>query len=367
MFTRSDDKITTTQAALFLTNTVLGAGILTLPRGVTEAVKTPDAWMSVLLGGGIVMLVILLMVKLSQQFPGKTIYQYSQRIAGTAAGGFLCMLLIAYFIITAGFEIRVFVEITIFFLLEGTPIWAIAIPFIWVGGYLVFGGINSISRVYQIISPISIFILILCYCLSIRLFDVNHLRPVLSEGILPVIKGLKSTVLIFSGCEVVMTLTAFMQHPEHAVKAMLVGISVPLFLYLLTVVMVIGGLSIDTAITSTWPTIDLIRSFEISGFFFERLEFPLLVIWMMQMFCNFCSFFFNASLGISQIFKLKLTPVIFALMPLIFIVTMIPVRMNDVFALGDAIGKMGIILFLLLPVLLSAVLIFRKKGLKQNV
>lgn len=367
MFVRSNDKITSGQASLFLTNTVLGAGILTLPRSVTQSAKTPDSWMSVLLGGLIVMFVIFVMVKLSQQFPGKTVYQYSKGIVGTLPGGFLSSLLIIYFIIIAGFEIRVLAEITMFFLLEGTPVWAIVIPFIWVGAYLVFGGINSIARVYQIIFPISLFILILCYILSIRIFDINHLRPVLSEGLMPVIKGLKSTVLVYTGCEVVMTITAFMQHPQHAVKSMLAGIGIPMVLYLLTVIVVVGGLSIDSVTTSTWPTIDLVRSFEISGFFFERFEFPLLVIWMMQMFCNFCSFFFNASLGISQVFKLKIAPVIFGLMPLIFLSTMVPKRMNDVFAVGDAIGRMGIILFILLPVLLSVVLIIRKKGLKQNV
>ncbi|AUO05887.1 spore gernimation protein [Paenibacillus sp. lzh-N1] len=367
MFRRSDDKITTKQTAVFLTNTVLGAGILTLPRGVTEQVQTPDAWLSVLIGGAIVILVIWVMVKLSQQFPGNTIYQYSRRIVGTVPGGFLSVLLIIYFIIIAGFEIRVLAEVTMFFLLEGTPIWAIVIPFIWVGSYLVFGGINSIARLYQIILPISLFFLLLCFVFSLRIFQIDHLRPVLSDGILPVIKGLKSTILVFSGCEVVMTLVAFMQHPEKAFKAMAVGIGIPLVLYFLTVVMVIGGLSVDSTVTSTWPTINLMRSFEIPGFLFERLEFPLLVIWVMQMFCNFCSFFFNASLGVSQVFGLKYRYAIFGLIPLIFISTMTPVRMMEVFSLGDAIGYMGIILFLLIPVFLSIVFMIRKKGMKQNV
>ncbi|WP_179031444.1 GerAB/ArcD/ProY family transporter [Paenibacillus kribbensis] len=367
MFTRSDDKITTKQAAVFLTNTVLGAGILTLPRGVTKTVQTPDGWLSVLIGGCIVILVVLVMVKLSQQFPENTVYQYSRRIVGTIPGGCLSMLLIIYFLIIAGFEIRVLAEVTLFYLLEGTPIWAIVIPFIWTGCYLVFGGINPIARLYQIVLPISLFFLLLCFVLSLRIFEIDHLRPVLSNGILPVIKGLKSTVLVFTGCEVIMTLVAFLQHPEKAAKAMVAGISIPWILYFLTVFMVVGGLSVDSTVTSTWPTINLIRTFELPGFLFERLEFPLLVIWMMQMFCNFCSFFFNASLGISQVFGLKYRYAVFGLIPVIFISTMTPIRMTEVFSLGDAIGYMGIILFFLVPVLLSIVFMIRKKGLKQNV
>lgn len=367
MFTRSDDKITTTQASIFLTDTVLGAGILTLPRNVTETVKTPDGWITVLLGGVIIVLVILVMVKLSQQFPNHTIYQYSKRIVGAIPASALCLLLILYFIIIAGFEIRVLAEVTLFFLLEGTPIWAIVIPFIWIGTYLVFGGINSIARVFQIIFPISILIVVLSYSLSMKLFDINHLRPVFSEGVLPVIQGLKSTVLVFAGCEVVMTLVAHMQHPERAVKAMMAGIGIPLVLYLFTVVMVIGGMSTDSVLRSTWPTIDLLRSFEVAGLFFERFEFPFLVIWIMQMFCNFTSSYFNASLGISQVFRIKIHPVIFGLIPVIFITAIVPKRMNDVFGLGSSIGMMGIILFVLLPVMLSIVFMIRKKGLKHRV
>ena len=367
MFVRTDDKITATQAAVFLNNTLLGAGILTLPRSVSESVKTPDSWLSVLLGGAIVMLVVLLMVKISQQFPGKTVFQYAGQITGRAIGGILCLLLVLYFIIIAGFEIRSLAEVTLFFLLEGTPIWAIILPFIWVGTYLVYGGINSIARVFQIVFPISIMILLISYALSLRLFDIDHLRPVLGNGLPPVFTGLKSTVLVFTGCEVTMTLVAFMQNPKQAVKAMLGGIAIPLALYFLTVVMVIGGISIDSAVTSTWPTIDLMRSFEVPGFFFERMEFPFMVIWLMQMFCNFSSFFFQSTLGISQIFRLPVHPIIYAMVPVIFISAMLPKSISDLFALGDAIGKMGIILFLLLPVLLSVIWLIRVKGLKQHV
>ncbi|UQZ34955.1 spore gernimation protein [Paenibacillus sp. PK3_47] len=367
MFTRTDDKITASQAAVFLNNAVLGAGILTLPRNVSQSVKTPDSWLSVLLGGVIVLLVVALMVKISQQFPGKTVFQYAAKIVGRVPGALLCLLLVVYFLVVAGFEIRTLAEVTLFFLLEGTPIWAIVLPFIWLGIYLVYGGINSMARVFQIVFPISIMILLISFAFSFRLFDINNLRPVMGSGILPVISGLKSTVLVYTGCEVVMILVAFMQDPRQALKAMLTGIGIPVCLYFITVVMVIGGISIDSAITSTWPTIDLIRSFEVTGLFFERMEFPLMVIWLMQMFCNFSSFFFHASLGVSQIFRLPIHPVIFALVPVIYISAMVPKSVHDLFTLGDAIGKMGIVLFILLPLLLSVIWLIRRKGLKQHV
>ncbi|MDF2936984.1 MAG: spore gernimation protein [Paenibacillaceae bacterium] len=367
MFIRTDDKITTSQAAVFLTNTVLGAGILTMPRSITQAVKTPDTWLTILLGGAVILPVILLMVKLCQQFPGETVFQFAGRIVGKLPGGLLCLLLVIYFVVIAGFEIRSLAEVTLFFLLEGTPIWAVVIPFIWVGTYLVCGGINSIARVYQVVLPITILVLLVSYAVSLRLFNINYLRPVLGDGLMPVFRGLKSSILVYSGCEVVLTLVAFMQFPRQAVKAMLGGIAIPLVLYLLTIIMVVGGLSIDCVITSSWPTIDLIRSFEVTGFFVERLEFPLMVVWLMQMFCNFCSFFFQASLGISQVFKISIRPVIFGLVPVLFLITMMPKSLHDLFSLGNAIGLAGAVLFFLLPVPLLLVWLLRTKGLKQHV
>ncbi len=89
-------------------------------------------------------------------------------------------------------------------------------------------------------------------------------------------------------------LVAFMQKPDKAVKVMLVGIAIPMFFYVITVVMVIGAFSIDGMVSRTWPTIDLMRSFEIPGLIFERFESLLLVIWIMQIFTSFTFVFYVA-------------------------------------------------------------------------
>lgn len=227
MFTRSSDKITSSQAVILVTDSILGAGILTLPRDITKPMHTPDAWLSVLLAGGVVMFAVLLMVKLSQPFPGKTIFDFSQEIAGKWVGKLLSLLMIGYFLIIAAFEIRALAEVNIFFLLEGTPIWAVIIPFIWTAAYLASGGINSIARLFQIIFPVSILILLLSLLFSMRTFDINHLRPFLGEGLPPVVSSLKSSLLIFTGIEVTLIVVGHMQQPEKAVRTVLTGLSIP--------------------------------------------------------------------------------------------------------------------------------------------
>ena len=97
---------------------------------------------------------------------------------------------------------------------------------------------NQHARLFEIIFPITIVIFLLVAFLSLGIFEIDNLRPVLGLGISPMLKGIKTTVLAFLGSEI-MLLLAFMQKPDKAVKVVLIGVSIPLLFYVITVVMVI--------------------------------------------------------------------------------------------------------------------------------
>jgi len=366
MITSPKDRITTIQAVIIISNYILGTGILTLPRVATEKVNTPDTWLTVILGGLIAMVAGVIMVKLGQRFPGKTFYQYSQEIVGKWMGKLLSLILVCYFVMMGGFHIRALVEVTSLFLLEGTPYWAIAMPFMWIGLYLIIGGINPIARLFEIILPITVGVFLVVAFMSFKIFEVDNLRPVLGLGIMPVLKGIKTTALSYIGFESMLIIMAFMKQPNQAVKAVLVGIFIPLIFYLITIVMVIGGLSVDDVVTKTWPTIDLMRSFEMPGLLFERFESLLLVIWIMQMFTCFNVSHYAASLGLAQLFKKNIHPFMFGLLPVIYIISMTPKNTNDLFKLGDTMGNVAFFLFGIQPPLLLLVLKLKKRKYKAK-
>lgn len=352
MMASPKDQITTPQAVVVVTNFILGTGILTLPRTSVEKVKTPDIWITVILGGLMAMIAGVIIVKLSQQFPKKTFYQYSQEIVGKWAGGLFSLLIVCYFLTTSAFQIRSMAEVIQFFLLEDTPIWAIIMPFMWVGLYLIIGGMNPLARLFEIIFPITIVIFLLVAFMSFKIFDIDNLRPVLGLGMTPVLAGLKTTSLSYTGLEIMLILLIFMKEPNKAVKVVLVGITIPLVFYVITVVMVIGALSIDGVVTRTWPTVDLMRSFEMIGLIFERFESLLLVIWIMQIFATFTLAHYAAALGLAQLLKKSIRPFMYSLLPVIYIIALIPRNINDLFKLGDMIGNGALFLFGLLPILL---------------
>lgn len=346
-----NDRITTPQVVVMVTNIILGVAILTLPRISVEKVKTPDVWLTVILGGLIAMMAGVIMAKLNQRYPGKTFYQYSKELMGRWVGSLLSLPILVYFLLLSGFELRALADVTRMFLLDGTPSWAIMMSFIWVGMYLVLGGINPIARLFEIIFFVTVIIFILSISLGIQLIEWDNLRPVLGSGIMPVIKGLDTTVFAYTGFEVILVISAFMDRPNQAVIGVLIGMLVPFIFYIIAVIMGVGAFSINGVVTRTFPTLDLVRSFELRGVFFERFESLFLVIWLMQIFATYTICHYGTALGLAQLTKKNIQPYLYGLTPVIYIAAMIPKNINDVFKLADIIGYIAMFLFVLLPLL----------------
>ena len=181
--------------------------------------------------------------------------------------------------------------------------------------------------------------------MSIGIFEIDNLRPVLGLGFIPVLKGIKTTTLAYSGAEIMLLLLVFMEKPNKGVKVVLVGTAIPLIFYVITVVMVIGAFSIDGVMTRTWPTFDLMRSFEIPGLIFERFESLLLVIWIMQIFSTYTIRHDAAAFGLAQLFKKNIIYLfMYGLLPVVYIIALIPKNTNDLFELGDMIGNTALCL-----------------------
>lgn len=362
----AEDKITTSQAAVIIINYTLGSGVLTLPRTTVEAAQTPDVWLSMIISGIIVTAAGLIVVLLCRRFQGKTLFQFVPEITGKWLAWILSFTVITVFLVISAVQIRVMAEVTGFYLLDGTPVWAIVMSFMWIGLYLTLGGINCMARIYELILPITLIFFLISFLLSTKIFNIDYLRPVLGSGIMPVLRGIKPALFPFTGYEIMLIATAYMKMPKKAVKAVLAGTTVPLFIYLVTIIMVIGGLSIYGVQTRTWPSLDLLRSFEMEGLIFERFESLLLVIWIMQIFSTFTVTHYAASLGWSQLFNKSLKPFLFAMLPVIFLIAMVPKNVLEVFKLGDIVGNISIFLFGGVPLLLLLISMVRKKGGNPN-
>jgi len=242
----------------------------------------------------------------------------------------------------------------------------VMITFICVGTYLTVGGINSIVRVFELYLPVVILLLFGIMLLGLQHFELDNLRPVLGKGFINVIKGIQATILIYVGFEIMMMLTAFMKEPKKAVKAVIVGIGIPILLYTIISIIVIGVLTVDEAKTLAWPTASLVNYIEYSGGFIENFQIFFLIVWILTIYTTFVSFHYMASLGMGQVFNKDFTVFTYVSNPIIYIIALLPQNLDEVFKLGDLIGYMGIFIAGIVPVLLFIIAVIRKKGRKRK-
>ncbi|MNW41977.1 Spore germination protein YndE [compost metagenome] len=217
-------------------------------------------------------------------------------------------------------------------------------------------------RLFGITLPITLFLFIIGILLSSKMFDMNNLRPVPEGGLMPILRGIQPAVLSFSGYEMMLFLTAYITNPKESFKTVFWSVLIVTTMFTFTMVMVLGGLSLTIIENRTFPTIDLLRSYEIQGLFFERFESLFLVFWIMQIFTTYNIKYYFASVGIQDLFRIKkLHIIIYLLLPLIYILASLPKDLDESLILGDILGNMSILLFGITPLILSIISVIRQK------
>ena len=106
----SEHTITSKQLIFIMIGTMLGSGILSLPRLAAKEVGQ-DAWFAVILGS-FYPLVSLSLIRLLYKINGGSSYaDICRKVGGRYMGGLFCILLIIYSVVITGVLLRVFIEV----------------------------------------------------------------------------------------------------------------------------------------------------------------------------------------------------------------------------------------------------------------
>ena len=149
-----------------------------------------DAWIGQLVSMCLGILVILLYTILMRMNPGLTLVQWFPAQFGRWIGtpiAFLYPLLLLYHVGRGLADIRDMVSTTILF---NTPFLIIEVVFIIVIAYCIYGGIEIIARLGELIFPLFLvmFFIQVIFLFSSGVMHINNLRPVLENGWAPVWK-----------------------------------------------------------------------------------------------------------------------------------------------------------------------------------
>lgn len=199
------NSLTNRQIFFLMTQTQIGFGILSLPNTL-QATSKGDGWISVLMAGVMIQLVLIMLWLLLKRFPRLTYPEITQFVLGKQVGKFVNLIIYIYFIWAATFVLLQFTSIIEEHLLISTPYWVIGLLIILTCTYAAISDIRIIARFFGVISIVFLFLFGISFFSFLLPMELHHILPFGSSGLKNITLGSRDSMLTLLGFEVILFL-----------------------------------------------------------------------------------------------------------------------------------------------------------------
>ena len=356
------DRLSSVQVMILAAMTIIGAGLIELPRQVVEETELGGVLLT-LLAGGVVTTLSLLITLLGRRFPNKTIIEYSSEIVGPILAKGINLLLALYFLVGTALVLRLFSDAMKAILLDITPMEVIMITMLLITIYAAQNGINAVARICEAFFPIVLVSISILLVLGLQNFDIKEFYSLWQVDLISVVRNIPVASTAYFGFEVLLFAGAFMMKPNKAMICGVAGVGITTFIYTATVAICIGVFSSDTLSFQMYPTMELAKSIDFPGDFAERFDVFFGIFWIVAVFTTICVLHYLTGFTMTRLAGLKnYRPFIYLLAPVIYFLALAPQNIYQVKLFGQMMSYLGGLTAIGVPILLFIIAIIRKKG-----
>jgi spore germination protein len=354
-------QITMIQTTIILVSTIIGVGILAIPRIAVVSADT-GAPLTTLLGIFVASIGLWLVALLGMRFPNKTIIQYGEDILGKWLARIGSVLIILFFAVLTALASREFGEVVITSVLRDTPLEITVIVMLLLAAVSTRNDTTTFAFIHHFYFPLILFPALLIVALSLKNANVLHLQPIWGNEPGGMITGILTVAALFQGFFILTMVIPAMRRPEKAMLSSVFGMSIAGGLYLLIVIATVSVFGAEETKVLLWPTLELAKMTSLPGKILERLDAAFLAVWVTAVFTTLFSSYFLTIHSISQLFNLR-DHKMFSLMilPFVFVFAMIPQNILQMYEIIEIVGRIGLLITIGYPSLLLAVALIRKK------
>ncbi|MBN8210554.1 GerAB/ArcD/ProY family transporter [Bacillus sp. NTK071] len=349
---------------IFLISTIIGVGIVTLPRETAVVVGQPNMWISVIFGASVAFLNALLIFMLIKRYPNQTLFDFAPHVIGKWIGKLFNLIFVTYAIFISAFVIRTMSEIVNYYLLDRTPKFVVLIVLILSCMYLVSCGLSNIVMFFQLYFPIILAMFFLLTILSIKSIEPTNLRPIFVNDGYSLLKGTHTTFFSFVGYELIMVLSGYQKLTKWGSVTKILGISIGsvCMIYVLFFILNIGILSIGELKVITFPTIEMAKTIEYQGFFFERFELLFLFGWIITIFTTLTAYYYSALLGICKTFNCQRNIFVNIIVGMtILSLSLYPSGITELFSTATYTNNLSYAALIVIPLILLVVSVTKER------
>ncbi|URT71806.1 GerAB/ArcD/ProY family transporter [Cytobacillus firmus] len=297
------ENISLSQLLTLLINFLLGSAIVV---GVGGDAKK-DAWIaiaaSVMFGFGIMLFYYFLISRV----PGKNFYELMEIGFKRPIAIIFSNLYAVYFLYLASRVVRDFGELIASAILPSTPIEIISLTICLAMAYILYLGLEVLGRTSEIFTP---YLFGFLFLLTILLFasgnaNLNEIKPVLGDGVKPVLKALFPTLIVFPFGELIAftLILPVVTNFKYCLRVSLLGVAIAGALLLFAMFLMIVTLGTDALLRSNFPMLSSAREVSI-GNFIERIDALVVFIMMLGILVKGSVFMFAGLKGLEYTFRL---------------------------------------------------------------
>lgn len=362
------------QQTSLITSTLIGVGVLTLPR--TTSSKLYEAgWIAPMIGGVLALFSVWMIAKLSQKFPGQTFIEYSKIVWGSAknprVGKWLSLPWVvgylAYMYFSTAIVSRIFGEVVVTSVLLDTPLEVIIITMFLLAQILCMHDLEVVARINELLIPLIVIPVLIIAFASFQKAEWDNVFPLYRASGKSLYEGVYEAVYSYSGHEIMLIFYAFAHENSSKVKAGLSGIGITIFIYTLIVLAGIVVFGYEELQWVSWPTLELVKTTKVPGLILERLESAFLAVWVAAVFTTVANAYYAFVYGLRQLFHkgMVFQRIVAALLFIpLFFVALWPQNIVEIFRLSSYLGTLSIVINIGIPTLY--LLIMWTRGLGQG-
>lgn len=297
----SESFLVTPAYVFFLVHSMqVGVGILGFEKILVEK-SGYDAWISILIAGGFLHVILWLTYRLLQNGGGDIVHIHKMTF-GRYIGGFFSLIFGAYFLLITFTVIVTFIEVIKVWVFPSLQVWIFAFVLLAIVYYLVSGGFRVVTGFCLISVMIGLPILFLKF-FPVQAGHTISIHPMVDHSFTEIMGATKASVLSFLGLEFLLIYYPFIKNPKDSKKWAHFGVFYTTMIYLISVLVTFVYFSEEQLRQVTWGTISAWKIVEFP--FIERFEYVGIAMWLYVVLPNICLGLWGATRIPKRIFNMK--------------------------------------------------------------
>lgn len=337
-----------------------GIGILGFQRIIAKTAGH-DAWISVILSGIAVHIIVWALFKMLETVNGDMISIHTF-VFGKIVSKIFGVFFILYYLLLTVTVIRTYVEIIQVWMFTDLETFWFSLVLLFVVVYIIFGGFRTVTGMafFGIVLPFYVFALFL---FTLPYAEFNNLLPILDHSISDILLGSKNMSLTILGFESLLIFYPFIKDPQKSKKWAHLAVFSTTMICLYLAILTFAYFPENQLQKNIWPTLAMWKIIMMP--FVERFEYIGIANWCLIILPNASIALWCSSRIAKRLFSIKQRTTVPILALICLIATSLLFTRNQVNLLSDLVGQIGFYLnFLYFPLLLIATMIAKK--VKKN-